>query len=290
MARQGPKRKLLRRLGLLLGLLLLLLLAVPLWFPWLFRPVAHRFGIDFATYERAGYGRFVLVDVSFAKKATRFRAAKIEAFVPTVWLWHRCFDREPATYLRAQTWKLEFIQARTTNKEPTRAVSVYTNVNKIGSTLGKLQYWLPKAVLTNGVIEAGGQAPLILRIIAHTNIYPIHLDLPTATWLKGNLTTELPSEKQSGTLQAKLGAAPYEIVFDSASLQLRSVTQFSEDAAGLRLQSTNVWLSNRVEASAQFGPKGDIPHQAMVRADSLRIPAGLLGLDIIALAAGSVRA
>jgi hypothetical protein len=107
MAGEGRKRQILRVLGIVFGGLLLLVLALPLWLPWVLHPLAQRFGIHYAKYERTGYARFALVDVTWSSSGTQFRAGRVEAFVPTVWLWQRSFGREPTTYVRGANWALE---------------------------------------------------------------------------------------------------------------------------------------------------------------------------------------
>src|SRR6266702_2468910 len=77
------QRKLL--LGFVLGLALILLLplSLPLWFPWVLRPLAAKYGASYAAYERDGYSRLALRQVTFTNRNVRFHAASIETLVPT---------------------------------------------------------------------------------------------------------------------------------------------------------------------------------------------------------------
>src|SRR3954471_18470548 len=88
------RRKLFRMLGVILLGLGILVLALPIWLPWVLRPILQRQGIRYATYERVGYRRFALRGVTFIKRKTEFKAARIEAVMPTLWLWHLYVDRK----------------------------------------------------------------------------------------------------------------------------------------------------------------------------------------------------
>src|ERR1043166_8671875 len=87
MALPSWKRKTARALGVLAGALLLVLVCLPLWFPWILAPVAHRLGISYGQYHRAGYGRLVLLDVVSTNASSRFAAGRVEVLLPTFWLW-----------------------------------------------------------------------------------------------------------------------------------------------------------------------------------------------------------
>ncbi|MDB6110735.1 MAG: hypothetical protein JWR69_2485, partial [Pedosphaera sp.] len=65
----------------------ILVIALPIWLPWALRPILQRNGIQYSTYERVGYGRFALRGVTFIKRKTEFKAARIEAVMPTLWVW-----------------------------------------------------------------------------------------------------------------------------------------------------------------------------------------------------------
>src|SRR5215470_17914615 len=87
------QRKFLRGLVFTLAALFVLLAALPLWFPWISRPVAKIWGVRYSTYERHGYERFVLEQVTFTNQDGKFGAERIEAVVPTVWLWRLAVPR-----------------------------------------------------------------------------------------------------------------------------------------------------------------------------------------------------
>src|SRR5947209_10087199 len=155
MAIKGRKRKILLVCGIVFASMLLILLAVPTWFPWLLKPIAHRFGVSYERYERAGYGRFVLRQVKLTNAACRFQAGRVQGFVPTAWLWHHWLGpKEAATnamsYLRAENWKLEVLpQVHVKEGSP---ISVYTKAQQLAGVFSRFAEWVPKPSLTNGVV------------------------------------------------------------------------------------------------------------------------------------------
>src|SRR5262245_13474843 len=96
-------------LGLCIGLagILLLWLSLPLWFPWILRPAATRFGANYVRYHREGYGRVVLDEVTFTNSDIKIRADRIESVVPTVWLWRSAFGNVKQTFVSIKGWQLE---------------------------------------------------------------------------------------------------------------------------------------------------------------------------------------
>src|SRR2546425_236827 len=83
------QRKLLLGVGIALGGVIVLWLSLPLWFPWLLRPLASKYGVQYRRYERLGYRQFALEGLTFTNQGSTFRAKRAEALIPSVWLW-RC--------------------------------------------------------------------------------------------------------------------------------------------------------------------------------------------------------
>ena len=52
------KKRWLKVLGFGFLAIAVVALALPVWFPWVFRPVLARLGIRFDAYERVGYTRY----------------------------------------------------------------------------------------------------------------------------------------------------------------------------------------------------------------------------------------
>ena len=267
----GRKRRILLTVGFLLLGLIAFIIAAPIWFPWILRPLARQYGVNYAAYERVNYARFALNAVTFTNRTLGFAAARIEAFVPTVWLWQRCMADESSPYVRAGNWRLDYNNLKTEagGKLPS---SVYTNFQEFEASVATLRRWLPRAAFTNGAIQISGQI----------------VEIPSATWVGGNLAAklQLPRHEKDGTLNAKLTPA-YEIDFTSASLDLQSRIRVFSHATGLQIESSHRWLTNHIEASAHFGRMGVLPVEATIKADAFTIPAQQLNLTQYADLKGS---
>src|SRR3982750_799335 len=122
------RRKLFRVLGVIFLGLTVLVLALPIWLPWALRPILQRQGIRFSTYERVGYRRFALHGVTFIKRRTEFKAARVEAAMPTLWVWHLFLDgkKTKIDLLAIQSWELYVLNRpqRTTNAGSASAYTV----------------------------------------------------------------------------------------------------------------------------------------------------------------------
>src|SRR5947208_2503324 len=91
------------------GLVVFLLLAfLPLWFPWLLRPLAGRVGVVYQSYERHGYGHFILRGVRGQFGKTIVTAQRVQLFLPQRWLWGRFFQGpKNEFYVQVAQWSVE---------------------------------------------------------------------------------------------------------------------------------------------------------------------------------------
>lgn len=255
------QRRLLYILSFALIGLLLLWFSVPLWFPWVLRPAAKRVGVRFASYQREGYGRFALHEVTLTNGSDHFQAARVEAVVPSLWVW-RCLVgnvRQPLPFLRVEGWQYESIGPSKKNS------SVYQDARDLRQELAGLGRWLPTALLTNGTVRISGQA----------------IAVPRLTWDQGQVRAEIePAEHQPVTVTGDLTKGPpYTLDVRSEPLHLAAGLQLSLTGQELKLQSTGDWWSNRFDLAVAFGPTGRWPRQASLQAPTFRLPAALLQLE-----------
>src|SRR5436190_8572096 len=143
------QRKVLLVLGLALGGLLLLCVSLPLWFPWLLRPLSHQLGAHFSRYERVGYGRFVVRDLTFTNQNIRLNVKEVEAFVPSVWLWKLRSTHGGRPFAKVNGWELRSESMSTNTGSP----SIFRIVEDITGVLSEVQKWVPSATVTNGSLQ-----------------------------------------------------------------------------------------------------------------------------------------
>src|SRR5579872_2068703 len=100
------RRKLWFVLGFLLAALAAMWFGCPLWFPWVLRPLAPLAGARVGTYQRLGYSRFSLHDLAWTNEALVLHAQRVDAFVPSVWVWRLVADRTAAQdlFLQVSNW------------------------------------------------------------------------------------------------------------------------------------------------------------------------------------------
>jgi translocation and assembly module TamB len=257
---KGQRRILYLLLSALLGLLLLWF-SFPWWFPWVLRPVAQRQGVGFAAYQREGYRRFALQNVTLTNASVHFRAARLEAVVPSIWAW-RCLvgnRPQPLPFVRIENWQYESVGPRKPGH------SVYQDFAELRGTLPKLGYWVPSAVLTNGTVRASGQ----------------RVAVPFLVWDRGQAraSLELP-EHQSVQLATDLQKGPpYTLEVHSEPLHLQAGVRFIFTPQELQIQGTGSWWSNRMELGASFGRNDPWPAKASLQAPEFQLPAALLQLE-----------
>jgi hypothetical protein len=137
MRRKWAKRLLRFLFGILL-ILVLLVVSVPLWFPWVLRPTAKRFGATFQGYERAGYSGFQVNGAVYTNRNVRVQAGRL-AVAP----WRR--------YAEAENWSI--IVTPSNRSETNTTPSVHRTYNKVWRIVTNVQHWVHHATVTNGYVK-----------------------------------------------------------------------------------------------------------------------------------------
>ncbi|HET7624847.1 MAG TPA: hypothetical protein VFM25_06230, partial [Verrucomicrobiae bacterium] len=248
------------------------LAALPLWFPWVARPLAKSLGITYTDYQRDGYARFHVSNLVLRAKSGVFNAKRAGAFVPTAWLWRMAFGTNAAPFLTASAWEFSFQQ---NSNAPASSSSVFTNVAKLNDTFKTLRRWLPEAEFTNGTIRAK----------------EIQIAVPNANWKNGALAAKivLPQNRPFALNADWPANGPLKLSLASVPLNFQTELSLAKtNSNSVRLSANGVWSSNRFELSATFPKNGWIPKSANARADSFQIPASLLKLGNYEKIAGSL--
>ena len=94
MPRTGTKRhRLVRRLLWATVAVVLVFALLPVWFPWVLKPVLSRFHLRITNYHRTGYTRFTLGGVTGEWNNSRLNVGRIESILPNAWLWRKFTER-----------------------------------------------------------------------------------------------------------------------------------------------------------------------------------------------------
>ena len=263
------KKKWFRVLGLGCLVIVVIALALPVWSPWVLRPVLAHFGVRFGLYERVGYTRFRLTDVRGDFPTARFQSERIAGFLPPRWLWRRYFRgsvEEP--FLTVAHWGLQIEPAGKPRQKgaSTFPDSAFALAEQISGRLPAWRTWLPMAQLTEGRVQVGSKQVMVAA----------------AEWHRGKLTAKVESSKPMETFLLNgdfSDAPPYAINLDAESSGLTCRVRLSRAAGQWQASGEMNWKSNRVELEAVFGHEGWRPKRAGLKSDHFRVPAKLLRLD-----------
>src|SRR3974390_2846862 len=121
-------------------------LALPLWFPWLLRPLAASQGARYSTYTRVGYSRFKLTGVTLTNRTVRLSADTVEGLVASSWLWKLAHGTNwpPEPFVLINGWQFTSIPSGGPSSP------VYADVQDVLSLFARLKKWLPVSRPTNG--------------------------------------------------------------------------------------------------------------------------------------------
>jgi len=238
------------------------------------RPLARKAGLAYSRYERDGYSRFVLRDVTYTTSSTRFHAVRFEALAPSVWLWRHLMgppEASPVT-LGIEGWSYDTLPSTPSGG------STYSQALKVGRDVEFLRNWVTLATLSNGTVRLPEFA----------------VRIPAATWRQGTLSADLvlPWRDAKATLEGRAAADfhEYQLQFNAPALELQSSALITTNATGLALLSTNFWWSNRLELKASFDRTGKLPDTASLTAMNFHLPAAALELRGYGALEGSLSA
>jgi translocation and assembly module TamB len=262
------KKRWFRALGLGCLVIVLIGLALPLWFPWVLRPVLARFGIHFDSYQRVGYARFTLTNVRGQFLNARIFSDRITGDLPPRWVlrrYSRDFGKEP--FLTIAHWTLRIEGAGELAKtRPTRSPnSTFAIAETISGALPTWRAWLPAARLLDGKVQVGSNEVVVAAV----------------EFSRGKLTATVKSSKPAETFALEgdfSHAPPYALSLDARSSGLMTRALLSRPADRWQAVGELNWQSNRVEWEAGFGLDGWWPKRASAKSDHFRVPAKLLAV------------
>src|SRR3569833_2966357 len=146
------------------------IVALPLWFPWALRPVAKRFGASYANYQRLGYQRFQISNVTLTNGPSEVQAAQVTGFVPTAWLWRHLTGERGEQFAIVHSWKYTAVPTKSTHTNSTASAHKTFHILQQLATI--FNNWLHAATLTDGRVIVQNQS----------------IGIPNAVWTIGVLT------------------------------------------------------------------------------------------------------
>jgi translocation and assembly module TamB len=253
-------RRVLILFGILTILLGLLLLALPVWFPWLARPVARSFGFQFENYRRVGLSRFELTRVSGSLSDTEIAAHRLEAYLPHAWIWAR-WNRRTSTnhFAEASDWTVRIHPRSPSDTATPKLQSSLELLDEIDHLARLLQDWLPSARLRNGTVHVRDRA----------------ISVPELDWNGGLLDIRTQTDELPATATARLDtrhSRSWQAELQAPLMSLSLNAELIRDPNNWSVAAAFAWQSNRVDLSAQFDASGWLPAEAHIAGVSLRIP------------------
>src|SRR5438105_3602971 len=121
-------------------------LVLPVWFPWVLRPVLARLGFRFDACERVGYTRFALTNVRGDFQNGRFQAERIVGLLPPEWVWRR-YSRNSGEepFLTAAHWTVHLEHAGKVRGSAAAPDSAFAVAEAIRGALPAWRSWLAHA-------------------------------------------------------------------------------------------------------------------------------------------------
>jgi len=269
------QRKILLVLCFGLAGIILLWSSCPLWFPWVLRPVAARFGASYHSYARNGYGGIVFQQITFTNEDIKINATQVESVAPTLWLWRRTFGNNRAPVFQVKGWQLE-LNSPGSGSSP----SIPEIVDQTSAILHASKSWIPAATLSDGAILLPGvtfKVPSAVWTAGALHVPKFFVNIPGLDQI---LARSSLGELTNLTLTSSLGGPqPWQIRVKCEPLRLESAIKISTNALGIGVQSTVSWPGNQVSWDAQFGSQRLLPEKATFQATELHFRGEQLQLN-----------
>jgi translocation and assembly module TamB len=269
-------RRVLIPIGIAVILLGLVLLALPLWFPWLARPVARSIGVEFENYRRMGFARFEMTGITGRFSNVEIAADRFEAFLPHSWLWYRW---RPGTqtneFALATDWLLRIVPTTDSDAAEPKTDSTLEALDEIDQLAPVLRDWVPTASLRRGMVQMDDWS----------------IPVPEASWNEGQLNALIIPPESPEPLSVRLDASrpgQWRIDLEGAFPDLEIAADLVRNPNIWDLTGAIDWRSNRVDVTAQFNQSGWLPAQASITGVNLDIPPELHGLSQYGVAHGEL--
>jgi len=225
------------------ALVIVLLLAaatIPVWLPWVLRPLAQRFGVAFGAYERRGYAGFVVHDVRARTPTLEVTANRGEI---------NAVERR----VTVRDWRVATRRAAQRPKPSRPAPDSTTAVlDVVTREWARWRTRLRSAELTAGTANINGN----------------EFAVPQITWQDGVLRGKVTAEKLGQTFT--IVARPDEVQVLTMPAAVAVHLGATRHPDGWQVAGRARWEGNLADFSARFADDGWLPVTARISADRFR--------------------
>ena len=244
------------------------LATLPYWMGGALRLFLPEQQLRFESYERLGYGRFVLEGLSLSADGVEARVSRLEAPSPLLWAWRGLLGGSSEN--RVSLGELELSLGELPSGEGGGPMAAPRNVLELWASLErglqKADPWISELSVEAIAFRQGQRAYSARALLWRERRLVVELDgaLPQAgSWTSVSLDLSEPSELRIRAERPEAKAA--------ATLGI------AFEPSGARAALSVSFLGNQLEASAVFGPDVWLPTEAEWRAPSWSLSAEDLG-------------
>jgi translocation and assembly module TamB len=245
----------------------LMVVTLPLWFPWVARPVLKPLGFGFASYRATSLTTFQMHDVHGVINGVEIEAAHVEGWLPTRWFWHRILSRDPTRLEVSVTdWEVRIRRSEEhRERDHDRIDTTFGVMDTVERILAVVRFWVPSARVGRGVVDVHGN----------------RLEVEEAFWEEGRFTgtVRLPWFEGVNLLAADVSTRRRAALkVDSEGLGLGVEVDLVREAAVWKAEGTMSWEENQIPVIAWFRDEGWLPVAARLGSDQIRVPSEWVGL------------
>lgn len=245
-------------------LLAVAVLALPWWWGTAVRQVGGDYGVTFSTYERVGYGRWMLKDVAWRQSGVVLQADRVEAPHPLGWWWRK----SAASPVLIDGLKLDLsgIEKEAGGSEggvqgPRSAIAMFHRIEPL----------LPPVKISSARMVVAEQSAL-----AFEDLSLVGFDLGIARITFEEFSASLALRMATDDFAAKEGHG-FEFTVRESSGNWAMHGQSSPPNDQLNLQGE--WLGQEFSGFASFVSDLWVPDSGEIRAEQWTLPAAAVGLD-----------
>ncbi len=256
------RRRWLRGLAILVAVLVAVL---PVWLPWVLVPVLRGQGLNVADYERQGYQRLTLREVSFQDEDIEFQADRVEVQLPHLWLRDRWSgDADPAGTPQGTiaNWSLVIVTNGATSTPSGKTSSLAGVLNEVVTQAGWFRPWLRELAALDGRVGFGER----------------QFTVPEALLTRSGLTVDyaLSEPALTGSATLDLQQLPrLHLTLSENRQQLTLAGSLARENNDWLLASEVRWLTNRAQLTARSAVEGWLPAAASLIATNWTVPASV---------------